>query len=118
MTDPFCLITVGVQGSGKSHTTACILESCLLPFPPVVNVEQAMAVLVCHYDQSDVNCCEATGLSNPSAKIASLLSEFRFSPTEVIGSGRGASRFLFHVSPFLKPLTFSDFFLLEITKSY
>ena len=76
VTDPFCLITVGVQGSGKSHTTACILESCLLPFPPVVNVEQAMAVLVCHYDQSDVNCCEATGLSNPSAKIASLLSEY------------------------------------------
>ena len=75
VTDPFCLITVGVQGSGKSHTTACILESCLLRFPQVVNVEQAMAVLVCHYDQSDVNCCEATGLSNPSAKIASLLSE-------------------------------------------
>ena len=76
VTDPFCLITVGVQGSGKSHTTACILESCLLPFPPVVNVHQPMAVLVCHYDQSDVNCCEATGLSNPSARIASLLSAY------------------------------------------
>jgi hypothetical protein len=76
VTDPFCLITVGVQGSGKSHTTACILESCLLPFPPVVNAHQPMAVLVCHYDQSEVNCCEATGLSNPSAKVAFLLSAY------------------------------------------
>lgn len=75
VTDPFCLITVGVQGAGKSHTTACILESCLLPFPPVVNVRQPMAVLVCHYDQSDVNCCEATGLSSASAKIAALLNK-------------------------------------------
>ena len=81
VTDPFCLITVGVQGAGKSHTTACILESCLLPFPPVVNVRQPMAVLVCHYDQSDVNCCEATGLGSASAKLATLLAEHRHAET-------------------------------------
>jgi hypothetical protein len=31
--EPFCLAAVGVQGAGKSHTLACILESCLLRFP-------------------------------------------------------------------------------------
>jgi len=78
VTDPFCLIAVGVQGSGKSHTTACILESCLLPFPPVTGVRQPMACMVCHYDQSDANCCEATGLGQPSPKIARILAAYGF----------------------------------------
>jgi hypothetical protein len=73
VSDPFCMIAVGVQGAGKSHTTACILEACLLPFPPVSCVRQPMAVMVCHYDQSDVNCCEATGLGQPSTKLMELL---------------------------------------------
>jgi len=73
VTDPFCAITVGVQGSGKSHTSACILENCLLPLQPILCVKKPMAILVCHYDQSDVNCCEATGLGQPSAKMAALL---------------------------------------------
>ena len=73
VSDPFCMIAVGVQGAGKSHTTACILEACLLPFPPVSCIRQPMAVMVCHYDQSDVNCCEATGLGQPSTKLMELL---------------------------------------------
>lgn len=73
VTDPFCAITVGVQGSGKSHTSACILENCLLPLQPILCVKKPMSILVCHYDQSDVNCCEATGLGQPSAKMAALL---------------------------------------------
>ena len=73
VTDPFCLITVGVQGAGKSHTVNCILEACLLSCPPIAVVHRPMAVLVCHYDQSDLNCCEATGLGQPSRHIASLL---------------------------------------------
>jgi hypothetical protein len=73
VTDPFCLITVGVQGAGKSHTTNCILEACLLPFAPLCLIRQPMSVMVCHYDQSDANCCEATGLSQPSHQVAAFL---------------------------------------------
>lgn len=73
VTDPFCLISVGVQGAGKSHTTNCVLETCLLPFAPLSRVRQPMSVLVCHYDQSEANCCEATGLGQPSHGVAGLL---------------------------------------------
>ena len=30
--EPFCVMTLGVQGSGKSHTTAVIAEACMTPF--------------------------------------------------------------------------------------
>jgi hypothetical protein len=89
VTDPFCLIAVGVQGSGKSHTTACILESCLLPFSPVTGVRQPMACMVCHYDQSDANCCEATGLGQPSSKITRILAAHGFdSPAPSLSDDR------------------------------
>eukprot|EP00038_Savillea_parva_P029666 m.72616 g.72616 ORF g.72616 m.72616 type:complete len:607 (-) comp8793_c1_seq1:396-2216(-) len=80
VSDPFCLIAVGVQGSGKSHTMNCILEACLLSCPPITHVRQPMSVMVCHYDRSDVNCCEATGLGQPSREIAALLHNMQ-SPT-------------------------------------
>ena len=31
VSEPFALVAVGVQGSGKSHTTAVVIENCLLP---------------------------------------------------------------------------------------
>jgi len=77
VTDPFCLISVGVQGAGKSHTLGCVLEGCLLEFSPFLSVRQPMSVLVCHYDQSESNCCEATGLAQPHQKIKELLSAHR-----------------------------------------
>jgi hypothetical protein len=77
VSDPFCLITVGVQGSGKSHTLNCVLEACLIQCPPITHVHQPMSALVCHYDRSDVNCCEATGLGQPSREIAMLLRDMR-----------------------------------------
>ena len=48
--EPFCLAAVGMQGGGKSHTMACVLESCLVPFPEhgVVRLRQPMATLVLH----------------------------------------------------------------------
>lgn len=73
VTDPFCLITIGVQGSGKSHTLNSVLEACLIPCPPITHVAQPMSALVCHYDRSDVNCCEATGLGQPCREIAQML---------------------------------------------
>jgi hypothetical protein len=73
VSDPFCFVTVGVQGAGKSHTTNCVLEACLLPYPHVSQVRQPMAALVCHYDQSETNCCEATGLAEPSKAMEEFL---------------------------------------------
>lgn len=66
--EPFCLATIGVQGGGKSHTMACVIENCLLPIleSNIVNIKNPMSVLVLHYDQNIASVCEATGLIGPS----------------------------------------------------
>lgn len=76
--EPFCLVTTGVQGSGKSHTVSVVLENCLLPFPvpytsPIVSLHKPMASLVLHYDQSETNVCEATGLVHVRKDLLKLL---------------------------------------------
>jgi hypothetical protein len=74
--EPFCLVTVGVQGGGKSHTLGTVLESCLIPFQNVVRLNSPMAVMVFHYDHSATSICEATGLINSdSLKFPSLPKE-------------------------------------------
>ena len=67
--DPFCLATVGVQGAGKSHTLASVLESCLLPANPVVRLNQPMTALVLHYDLNISSICGVAGLLSPSSRI-------------------------------------------------
>ena len=73
--EPFCLAAVGVQGGGKSHTMACVLESCLVPFPEegVVRLRAPMSTLVLHYDQNVASVCEATGLISPLQSLSRLL---------------------------------------------
>ena len=85
--EPFCLAAVGMQGGGKSHTMACVLESCLVPFPEhgVVRLRQPMATLVLHYDQNVTSVCEATGLISPLPGLARLL-------TGAGGGGGGGGR--------------------------
>ena len=67
--EPFCFVAIGVQGAGKSHTLACMLENCLVPYPAddVVRLQQPMAGLVLHYDQNEHSIAEATGLIMPAA---------------------------------------------------
>jgi hypothetical protein len=65
---PLCMICVGVQGAGKSHTSNVFLETCMLPCDkpthrPLIELHEPMCGLVLHYDQSDCNVCEATGLA-------------------------------------------------------
>ena len=69
--EPFCFVTVGVQGAGKSHTTGCVLESCLVPFQAghVVKLKEPMISLVLHYDQNTTSICESAGLLLPNAMI-------------------------------------------------
>ena len=67
--DPFCLVAVGLQGSGKSHTLGCVLEACLLPCLPqdgVSTVQRPMAALALHFDSAASSVCEITGLISPS----------------------------------------------------
>ncbi len=74
--EPFCLVTVGVQGAGKSHTTSCVLESCLVPFETcnIVKLSSPMISLVLHYDHNASSLCEAAGLISPSASFQAGLS--------------------------------------------
>lgn len=76
--EPFCVATVGVQGGGKSHTLACVLESCLVPFQEkaadIVRLKTPMSALVLHYDQNVTSVCEATGLIGPVPKLARMVS--------------------------------------------
>ena len=67
--DPFCLVALGVQGSGKSHTAAVVLEDCVVPCPapsggPLVQLLQPMAALVLHYDPSEAAPCEVSARSS------------------------------------------------------
>ena len=71
---PFCLCVCGVQGAGKSHTLQVVLESCLIPFAfenNTIELNQPMAALMFHYDQSESNVCEATGIVKLNPKLSS-----------------------------------------------
>uniref|UniRef100_A0A7S0X3J6 Uncharacterized protein n=1 Tax=Mantoniella antarctica TaxID=81844 RepID=A0A7S0X3J6_9CHLO len=74
--EPFCIVTVGVQGSGKSHATATIVEACLVPFPcpshaPLVLLPEPMAVLAFHFGEGDDDISELIGLMTPSVAMRS-----------------------------------------------
>jgi hypothetical protein len=66
--EPFCMITMGVQGSGKSHTIGALVESCLVPAAPYVNLRTPMCALVLHYDKAVRNVCECASLALPGIK--------------------------------------------------
>ena len=76
--EPFCFVTVGVQGAGKSHTSSCILESCLVPFKPgnIVKLKAPMTAMVLHYDQNTSSICEAAGLLSPNPSIKGNMKRF------------------------------------------
>ena len=76
--EPFCLCTVGVQGSGKSHTMGVVLESCIIQCDqpsaqPLVRLKRPVTALVLHYDQNVASICEATGLIEPDRALQRLL---------------------------------------------
>jgi hypothetical protein len=69
--EPFCMVTVGVQGGGKSHTLATVLEGCLIPFPEhnLSRLEEPMTALVLHYDNCPSTRCEVGPCSTSSGII-------------------------------------------------
>ena len=59
--EPFCMVTVGVQGAGKSHTTAAALEGCLIQhdiLSDVIKLRKPMTALVLHYNSNPTTNCE------------------------------------------------------------
>ncbi|KAF2626679.1 hypothetical protein BU25DRAFT_394777 [Macroventuria anomochaeta] len=69
---PFSAFICGVQGSGKSHTTSCILENAVLASPNIGYFESAVSTLVFSYGEwssggAGFNISEATflGASHP-----------------------------------------------------
>ena len=79
--DPFCFVTVGVQGSGKSHSLSVVLESCVLHVADELKratddallLRRPMTSLVFHYDQNQRNGCEAIGVVEPSDGLRALV---------------------------------------------
>ncbi|KAJ3314385.1 hypothetical protein HDV04_000347 [Boothiomyces sp. JEL0838] len=71
---PFCLVAVGVQGAGKSHSVATIIENCMLNVPEYVHNQASPATLVFHYDQDVANMCEAVTLTSRRPGIPSNIS--------------------------------------------
>lgn len=67
----FCLVKVGVQGAGKSHSIGAVIESCVLPVPGIISLSERMSVLVCHYDKTESNPCEVALLGLPSRQVLS-----------------------------------------------
>ncbi|RKO89542.1 hypothetical protein BDK51DRAFT_17825, partial [Blyttiomyces helicus] len=67
---PFCLVAVGVQGAGKSHTVATVIENCTLNSPPVSVAAIPCSTLVFHFDTDEANCSQAAMLTSPNAARA------------------------------------------------
>ncbi|KAJ7146727.1 hypothetical protein C8R44DRAFT_17969 [Mycena epipterygia] len=70
---PSSFVICGVQGSGKSHTVSCLLESALLADPRVGQLPEPLSALVFHFDTQDAGRpCEAAFLSSSTAHHAAV----------------------------------------------
>eukprot|EP00300_Choanocystis_sp_HF-7_P000966 c10798_g1_i1.p1 GENE.c10798_g1_i1~~c10798_g1_i1.p1 ORF type:complete len:688 (-),score=142.00 c10798_g1_i1:142-2094(-) len=101
--EPFCIVAVGVQGAGKSHSLACILESCLVPLPEsmsgVVELDLPMNALVLHYDTNVSSICEVTGLISTSPAFAAAAQSHGASGSFTAACSLPRERMLVLVSP-------------------
>ncbi|RMZ67722.1 P-loop containing nucleoside triphosphate hydrolase [Pyrenophora seminiperda CCB06] len=71
---PFSMFLCGVQGSGKSHTTSCILENSLIPSKHLGRLQNPLSALVFSYghfsgDGIGFSISEAAFLASSRAKI-------------------------------------------------
>ncbi|KAJ9302272.1 hypothetical protein DTO271G3_1138 [Paecilomyces variotii] len=48
---PFSAFLCGVQGSGKSHTTACMIENCSIKIPALGTLKETISTLVLQFDE-------------------------------------------------------------------
>ncbi|PSN59035.1 hypothetical protein BS50DRAFT_566128 [Corynespora cassiicola Philippines] len=71
---PFSVFLCGVQGSGKSHTTSCILENSVLPTKLLGKLQNPLSALVFSYAQFSgdgvgFSISEATFLASPDLRL-------------------------------------------------
>ncbi|RPB20075.1 hypothetical protein L211DRAFT_577451 [Terfezia boudieri ATCC MYA-4762] len=70
---PGSFFICGLQGSGKSHTLATLLENYLIPSPQIGVLHRPHSVLVLHYGESisgwAFRPCEAAYLAQPSMRV-------------------------------------------------
>jgi hypothetical protein len=64
--EPICMAVMGVQGAGKSHSVATIVENCLLTVPHIAHQTEPLATLIMHYDRDPANFCELVSLVRPT----------------------------------------------------
>ncbi|KAJ3144852.1 hypothetical protein HDU89_007739 [Geranomyces variabilis] len=85
---PFCLVAVGLQGAGKSHTLATVMEACLYTAPPVTRADPPMLSLVFHYSEhgAEAAVCEAATLALGSGSTSDNAAAFNRKPVTVIVS--------------------------------
>ncbi|TAQ89213.1 hypothetical protein B7494_g2439 [Chlorociboria aeruginascens] len=74
---PWSAFICGSQGSGKSHTLSCMLESCLKRSESLQNdLSHPLAGIVFHYDKDSTNSiCEAAYLCSMGITVDVLVSE-------------------------------------------
>ncbi|KAE9375761.1 hypothetical protein N431DRAFT_403720 [Stipitochalara longipes BDJ] len=74
---PFSAFVCGVQGSGKSHTTACMIENCLITSPVLGVLQKPLSALVFNFAEycsgSSFRPCELAFLASPGSQIPSHL---------------------------------------------
>lgn len=72
---PFSAVVCGVQGSGKSHSTSVLLESCLMTDPRLGSLSEPLSGILFHFDSATGNGiaqpCEAAYLSSLHASRGS-----------------------------------------------
>ena len=71
---PFSMFLCGVQGSGKSHTTSCILENSLIPSRHIGKLQAPLSALVFNYAQFSgegvgFTVSEAAFLASPDPRL-------------------------------------------------
>ncbi|CZT03568.1 uncharacterized protein RAG0_10283 [Rhynchosporium agropyri] len=70
---PFSAFVCGVQGSGKSHTTACMIENCLVPSSVLGVLQKPLSALVLNFAEytssSSFRPCELAFLATPSPEL-------------------------------------------------
>ncbi|KAF8847659.1 hypothetical protein BDZ45DRAFT_607118 [Acephala macrosclerotiorum] len=74
---PFSAFVCGVQGSGKSHTTACMIENCLISSPVLGVLQKPLSALVFNFAEytsgSSFRPCELAFLASPGSQLSSHL---------------------------------------------
>ncbi|KAL8899991.1 MAG: hypothetical protein Q9207_005909 [Kuettlingeria erythrocarpa] len=78
MNTPFSAFICGSQGSGKSHTLSCMLESALIPSDLGKMTSQALTAIVFHWDKTGNQPCEAAYLCSAGIPVTVLVSPSNF----------------------------------------